>query len=188
MSETTPEDLPPGLLEERGAGLHIGGTSRRAGWQVLNIQHGPHVDHVGDARDLSRFTDRSFDMVYASHTFEHLSHAGGLRKAIFEVARVLRPDGRFFVAVPDLKVLCTLFLEPDVPDEERFRVMCMMFGAQRDPYDFHYVGLWDGYLADLLTEAGFREIYRVEHFGLFHDDSETRYNDLLISLNLVAVK
>ena len=188
MTDPTPDDLPPGLLEERGVGLHIGGRIHRAGWQILNIQPGEHVDHVGDARDLSRFADQSFDMVYASHTFEHLSHAGGLRKAIGEVARVLRPGGRFFIAVPDLKTLCSLFLQPELPDEERFRVMCMMFGGQRDPYDFHYVGIWDGYLADLLMEVGFREIYRVERFGMFHDDSETRYEGELISLNVVAVK
>ena len=189
MSETTPEDLPAGLLEERGADrLHIGGTIRRDGWQILNIQPGKHVDHVGDARDLSRFADRSFDMVYASHTFEHLSHAGGLRKAIAEVARVLRPQGRFFVSVPDLKILAALFSQPGMPDEALYDIMSMVFGSQRDAHDFHQVGLWDGYLADLLTEAGFREIYRVESFGLFHDDSETRYDGVRISLSLVAVK
>jgi predicted SAM-dependent methyltransferase len=189
MSEPTPHGLPPGLLEERGADrLHIGGRVRKAGWQVLNIQPGAHVDHVGDTRDLSRFADGSFDMVYASHTFEHLSHAGGLRKAIGEVARILRPDGRFFVSVPDLKLLCSFFSHPELRDEDLFRVMCMMFGGQKDPYDFHYVGIWDGYLADLLAEVGFREIYRVDRLGLFHDDSEVRFNDMLISLSMVAVK
>ena len=64
----------------------------------------------------------------------------------------------------------------------------MMFGNQKDAYDFHYVGLWQGFLADLLRDAGFREVHRVERFGLFHDDSETRVNDVLISLNVVAVK
>ena len=112
----------------------------------------------------------------------------GERKAIEEVARVLRPEGRFFISVPDLKILAALFSQPGIADEELYDIMCMMFGSQRDPHDFHYVGVWDGYLADLLTDAGFREIYRVERFGLFHDDSETRFKGQLVSLSLVAVK
>ena len=32
--------------------LHIGGRERREGWTVFNIEPGPHVDHVGDCRDL----------------------------------------------------------------------------------------------------------------------------------------
>ena len=87
-----------------------------------------------------------------------------------------------------MRMLLPCFENDELSDEERFRVMCMMFGSQRDPYDFHYVGIWDGYLADLLMEVGFREIYRVERFGMFHDDSETRYDGELISLNIVAVK
>jgi len=183
------QGLPPGLLEERGNDrLHIGGRIPRAGWQILNIQPGEHIDHVGDARDLSRFRDASFDMVYASHTFEHLGHRGDLQKALGEVARILRPGGRFFVSVPDMVQLSWIFAQPEMTDDSRHLIMNMMFGAQVDRYDFHYVGMWDGYLAGRLGEAGFREVYRVERFGFFHDDSETRVNDVLISLNVVAVK
>lgn len=189
MSDPTPDGLPPGLLEERGAHrLHIGGVARRAGWQVLNIQPGENVDHVGDVRDLSRFADQTFDMVYASHTLEHLGYRGDLQKALAEVARILRPGGRLFVSVPDLAILSWTFAQPEMSDENRYLIMSMMYGAQRDAHDFHYVGLWDGYLADLLSGAGFREVYRVERFGLFRDDSETRVNDVLISLNVVAIK
>jgi len=185
----TQDGLPPGLLEERGAErLHIGGLARRAGWKVLNIQPGPNVDYVGDVRDLSRFADQSFDMVYASHTLEHLGYRGDLQKALREVARILRPGGRFFVSVPDMTTLAWVFAQPEMTDENRYLIMRMMFGNQSDAHDFHYVGLWQGFLADLLGEAGFRAVYRVERFGLFRDDSETRVNDVLISLNVVAVK
>jgi predicted SAM-dependent methyltransferase len=189
MTDAASADLPAGLLEERGADrLHIGGKQRRAGWQVLNILPGENVDHVGDARDLSRFADESFDMVYASHILEHLSHRGDLQRALAEVARILRPAGRFFISVPDLKILSSMLSRPGMPEEDCFRIMYMMFGSQRDAHDFHCVGLWQEYLASLLGDAGFSELYRVERFGLFHDDSETRLHDVLISLNAVAVK
>jgi len=189
MSDPTPPDLPPGLLEERGADrLHIGGLARRDGWKVLNIQPGPNVDYVGDVRDLSRFADASFDMVYASHTLEHLGHQGDIQKALAGIARILRPGGRFFVSVPDLKILSWFFAQPEMTDANLRLIMAMMYGAQRDPHDFHYVGIWDGYLGALLQHAGFGAAYRVERFGLFYDDSETRVNDVLISLNIVAVR
>jgi predicted SAM-dependent methyltransferase len=40
--------------------LHIGGHERREGWEILDANAGPLVDHVGDAGDLSRFADGSF--------------------------------------------------------------------------------------------------------------------------------
>ena len=33
--------------------LHIGGEEPKAGWTILNVQEGPHVDALGDCRDLS---------------------------------------------------------------------------------------------------------------------------------------
>jgi predicted SAM-dependent methyltransferase len=181
--------LPPGLLEERGdARLHIGGLVRKAGWQVFNVKPGEHTDHVGDLRDLSRFGDASFDMVYASHVFEHLGHRRDLPRALREVARILRPGGRFFVSVPNLKTLCTLFAHPEVTDQQRQTLMLMMYGAQDDEHDFHYVGLWDGYLAGHLATVGFADIYWVQTFGLFDDTSNWCLGETLISLNLIAVK
>jgi predicted SAM-dependent methyltransferase len=180
--------LPPGLLEERGDGLHIGGLVRKPGWQVLNVKPGEHVDHVGDLRDLSRFADASFDMVYASHVVEHLGHRRDLPAALREVARILRPDGRFFVSVPDLKTLCTLFAHPDVSDQQRQTLMFTMYGAQDDEHDFHYVGLWDWYLANHLASVGFADTYWVQTFGFFDDTSNWRLGETLISLNLIAVK
>ena len=185
----TENDLPADLLEERGdARLHIGGLVRKPGWQVLNVQAGEHVDHVGDLRDLSRFADRSFDMVYASHVYEHLGHRGELQKALEGIARILRPGGRFFISVPDLKTLSYFFAHPQITDQQRKIIMCMMFGSQNDAYDFHYVGLWDTYLATLLMDAGFPDVYRVHTFDLFEDTSTQRLGDTLISLNMVAVR
>ena len=54
--------------------LHIGGTVAREGWEVLNANAAPYVDHVGNANDLSRFADNTFDAIYASHVIEHLDH------------------------------------------------------------------------------------------------------------------
>lgn len=189
MTDQNEIALPPGLLDEgEGRRLHLGGVHVRPGWEILNAQQAEYVDHVGDIRDLSRFEDKTFSLVYASHVFEHLGYQEDLGKAIDEVARVLNDGGRFMVSVPDLMILARIFGHSKTPEEIRFHAMRMMFGGQIDPYDFHYVGLWDHYFVALLQRAGFREVYRVPSFGLFQDASEAQLGGMRISLSLVAVR
>jgi predicted SAM-dependent methyltransferase len=182
-------ELPEGLLSDQGRGkLHLGGTHPKDGWEIMNALPGDHVDHLGDVRDLSRFSDSSYDVVYASHIVEHLGYVRDLGSVLSGVARVLRPGGRFFVSVPDLETLCSMFADPNATSEVRFVLMRMMFGGQVDQYDFHHVGLWDEYLAAMLFQAGFSGVYRVPRFGIFDDTSELVFGGKLISLNMVAVR
>lgn len=62
--------------------LHVGGKVRKPDWEVLNIQPGPHVDHVGNANDLSQFQDNTFAEIYASHIVEHLDYTGELQSTL----------------------------------------------------------------------------------------------------------
>lgn len=177
------------LLEIRGsARLHIGGTQPAEGWKILNISQGPSVDYVGDIRDLSQFNDNSFDAVYASHVLEHLSYQKDLSAVLSAIYQILRPGGKLFVSVPDLNTLCRLFLHQQLTKQDRFEVMRMMFGGQIDEHDYHYVGLTDEFLVDFLSEAGFKEIYRVPEFKIFKDMSALRFSNVLISVNIVAIK
>lgn len=168
--------------------LHIGGKEARTGWKLLNIQTADGVDYVGDIRDLSQFPDASFDAVYGSHVLEHVGYQKTLGGVVQSIHRILRPGGKFLVSVPDLEVLCRLFIHEQMTANDRFFVMRMMFGGQTDEHDFHYVGLNAEFLAHYLRQAGFREIYRVPKFGIFNDTSSMRYQGTLISLNMVAIK
>jgi SAM-dependent methyltransferase len=56
------------------------------------------VDLIGDAEDLSRFGDGSQDFVIANHLLEHLENP---IRGLQEMARVLRPGGILYVALPD---------------------------------------------------------------------------------------
>lgn len=58
--------------------LHIGGTEPSDGWEVFNAIARPHVDHLGNANDLSLFPGNTFDKIYASHVFEHFGHVSKL--------------------------------------------------------------------------------------------------------------
>ena len=168
--------------------LHIGGKTPHPDWTIVDVQPGPHVAHVGSCTDLSAFGDESVAEIYASHVLEHLGYQSELMQALREFNRVLVPDGLLRASVPDLRVLCGLFLDPALDALERFHVMRMMFGGQLDPADYHKVGLTDEFLAQYLAASGFSDIRRVESFGLFEDSSTIVFKDRSVSVNLTARK
>jgi predicted SAM-dependent methyltransferase len=171
-----------------GMKLHVGGKERREGWVILDALPGAIVDYVGNCNDLSFLADESCSEIYASHVPEHLGYNGELQRTVKGFHRVLKPNGRLRVSVPDLETLCRLFLHPSLKGAERFHVMRMMFGGRTTHYDVHYVGLNFEFLGEFLHQAGFREIRRVPEFGLFNDTSKLLFGNVPISLNVEAWK
>ena len=169
--------------------LHIGGKTKSDGWEVLNANPAPYVDHVCNANDLSQFADNTFTEIYASHIVEHLDYNGELQNTLIEWNRVLLPGGKIYVSVPDLDVLAGLFLEKNqLSADERFFVMRMIFGGHIDKYDYHVVGLNEEFLGAFLEHSGYVNIRRVQEFGLFQDTSSMLFKGVAISLNMVAEK
>jgi predicted SAM-dependent methyltransferase len=169
--------------------LHIGGQQRQPGWEVLDARPGPHVDHVGNALNLSRFADGSFCEVYASHVLEHFDYRGELFAALQEWHRVLAPGGVLRLSVPDLDILAHLMLQRHaLSATQRFEVMRMIFGGHAHEHDYHRVGLNQDFMSAFLDRAGFVNMQRVRRHGLFDDTSETVVAGTPISLNLNAYK
>lgn len=170
--------------------LHIGGKEPHPEWKILDIEARPEVDFVGDAACLSQFEDNSIEAIYASHVLEHFYY--GLNDELINVLRewhrTLQPGGKLYISVPNLQVLCWLYLHPNLLPIERHHIMRIMFGGQTNQYDVHKVGFDLDILALYLEEAGFDEYYQVQEFGFFNDCSNLRIIDTLISLNVVATK
>jgi predicted SAM-dependent methyltransferase len=168
--------------------LHIGGVEVKEGWSILNIQPGPGVDYVGNCTDLSAIPDAACSEVYTSHTLEHLGYNGELQRALKEINRVMKPGARLRISVPDLDILCRMFLFPDLKPDERFEVMRMMFGGRVDAHDIHGVGLNLPILSGFLMGAGFHNVERVADFHLFKDTSSFLFGGHPVSLNVRAWK
>lgn len=167
--------------------LHIGGREAKDGWKILNIQPAPDVDYIGDICDLSQFADNTFDRIYASHVLEHVAQSK-VAATLAGIQRILKPGGEFMVSVPDLEILSHLMISPTASIDTKFHAMRMMFGGQVDAHDFHYFGWTAQFMQSFLAQAGFREMKRVESFGLFSDTSDFKPYGFPISLNVSARK
>ena len=167
--------------------LHIGGKEKKEGWSILNIQKNKDVDFVGDISDLSQFNDNSINEIYASHVFEHIKFKD-TKKTLLGIKRVLVDKGKFYISVPDMDVLCKIFIDKQKDPKIKIHALRMMFGGQTDEYDFHYFGYNYDLLSGLLKNVGFKNIEKVKTFSLFNDTSDFAPYGEPISLNLIAIK
>ena len=167
--------------------LHIGGKEIKEGWSILNIQKNEGVDFVGDISNLSQFKDNSVEEIYASHVFEHVPQQK-VEKTLEGIHRVLSKKGKFYISVPDMDVLCKIFLDSKAPPQVKLHVLRMMFGGQVDEYDFHYTGWNFQFMNYFLLKAGFDKIVMVKSFSLFKDTSDYAPYGVPISLNVIAYK
>jgi predicted SAM-dependent methyltransferase len=167
--------------------LHIGGESRKDGWSILNIQPKEGVDFIGTITNLSQFEDESVDEIYASHVLEHVLQTE-VAQTLKGIYRILKPLGKLYISVPDLDILCQIFINPKAPKDVKYHAMRMMFGGQLDNFDIHYTGWNQEILLDFLQLTGFSEGARVESFGIFSDTSDAKPYGFPISLNVIAIK
>ncbi|MBF2014416.1 MAG: methyltransferase domain-containing protein [Rivularia sp. T60_A2020_040] len=170
--------------------LHIGGRQPHAEWKILDIEPREEVDFIGDAANLQQFKDNSITAIYASHVLEHFYYGlnNELLNTLSEWHRVLEPEGKLYISVPNLQTLCWLYLHPSLVPLEKHHIMRIMFGGQTNEHDVHKVGFDFDILALYLEEVGFQQYEPVSEFGLFQDCSSLRISDTLISLNVIATK
>lgn len=174
--------------------LHLGcGSKVIDGFVHIDILDLPHLDYRGRVDDLRLIKSGSVDLIYASHLLEHFGkhEVSGVLK---EWARVLKPGGVLRIAVPDLGACAKLYCD-GVPLDTIFG---LIYGGQRDEYDYHKSGFDEARLTSFLKEAGFREVRKwdwrtTEHAHI--DDYSQAYlphmdkkNGRLVSLNLEGVK
>jgi len=98
-------------LRHRGPFVNIGcGRHYAAGWKNFDIQ--PYSNEVLKHDILERLPlgDESCTLVYHSHVLEHLPRWQAPH-FLRECFRVLRPGGVLRVVIPDLEVICRLYLE-----------------------------------------------------------------------------
>jgi len=106
----------------------------------------PHVEVVGDAKDLFMFDDSSFEVIKAHDVLEHFSHRD-IPSVLAEWLRVLEPGGVIHLCVPNFKPMAERYLsinEEYVVPNDALAWSYWMFGGQDYEgeewrYNAHYV-------------------------------------------------
>jgi SAM-dependent methyltransferase len=103
-------DQSPRRMLEIGTGsggiAHYFGSAGVMGWEVeavdvkdvRSVSEGYRFTCVADV--MLPFADSSFDVVVSNHVIEHVGNAQQQSQHLTELARVLRPDGIGYIAVP----------------------------------------------------------------------------------------
>ncbi len=82
--------------------VHLGcGPNLKPGWVNIDLLD-PHADLALDLREPWPFPDRSVELIYSEHFFEHLDFPAQAEHVLRESYRVLQPGGIFSVGVPDV--------------------------------------------------------------------------------------
>ena len=134
--------------------LGCGGNIKEGYLNVDQYVSAPSVIHM-DIFNLPIGND-AVDEIFTEHMLEHLSKYE-VTLALKEWARVLKPDGKLVMNLPNLEWCLRQWLAKS--EEERWGwQLDTIFGLQTHPGEFHKTGFTEPRLHQLLTGAGFREI------------------------------
>jgi 2-polyprenyl-3-methyl-5-hydroxy-6-metoxy-1,4-benzoquinol methylase len=149
------------LLKARGLAVQGFDISRHAA-QIADVEDGIEVC-VGDRLSHAGFAESSFDVVTLFHVLEHVIDP---RELLRDVRRLLKPEGRVILQVPNI-------------DSWQFRI----FGSRWYGLDIprHLVDYSNRSAQRLLSGCGFRVI-RTRHFNL-RDNAPALASSLVRSLD-----
>ncbi len=102
----------------------------------------PNVMEKMDIKDI-QYPDNTFDFIYCSHVLEHVPDD---RKAINELYRVLKPDGKAIISVPLYRSLDKTFEDPSL-DTPKLRLKHYGQADHLRKYGLDFI--------DRLEDAGF---------------------------------
>lgn len=176
--------------------LHLGcGSKYLPGYVHVDVTKHEHVDVCCSILDLeAHFAAGSVDEVYACHVLEHLSRHDVDR--FFKVCgRVMKLGGLLRLAVPDVQQVMNLYQNgtPLYP-----KLYGLLWGGQRDSYDYHTCGFDFDTLRTFAGRHGFGDMQRYQWQDFLpegYDDFSRCYiphmdfeNGTLMSLNVTCAK
>lgn len=119
----------------------------------INVDIDPnneYADVIDNAFELKQFEDESCDLIESSHMYEHISYQES-EKALKVWFQKLKRGGIVRLSVPDLSKNAALLLLTG----NKNLVKNMLFGSQKDEWDFHKNGHTKESLTKDLESAGF---------------------------------
>jgi predicted SAM-dependent methyltransferase len=137
---------------------------RLPGWTTVDLSLASDI--TLDVADPLPFPPNTVDRIYSSHLLEHLSYPRPMADFLAECYRILKPAGRFRVAVPNARIWLEGYLKPEQFDAAKYCAYTPAF-HYRTRIDFvNYIAYMDGHhhymfdednLLATLAEAGFKD-------------------------------
>lgn len=186
------------ITNKQFEGLHVGsGSNLIKGFCNMDNDLFSACDIISKAEKL-KFNNNSIEIIYSSHVFEHIVRSKS-KATLREWYRVLKPNGKMYICVPNIEVLFRIYLDNICKyhtEHGRYSadLACgIVFGGQINKFDFHYYGYSFLTLKKLLEDTGFTNIKIFNHSNLsFHNivdaSNSAGINDVPISLNIECTK
>lgn len=116
----------------------------------VDIREEVKPDYRCDVRDLP-FGNGTFDVVFSSHVLEHFPR-GEWEAVLREWVRLVAPSGQLRLVLPNISWAAHMIAVENTINDD---VLNVLYGAQSNPYDFHYNGLTPERVAYALALLGF---------------------------------
>ena len=176
--------------------INMGCGWRDFGKDWIHIDGGdyPHLD----SKDIFSlpYEDNSVDLIYASHVIEYFNREE-VKDVLNEWIRVLKPNGKLRLAVPNFEEMVTLYLDGEI---ELSAILGPLYGQMPMGEETIYHRTTYDYLSleNLLSELGMKNVvkwdWRKTSHSKFDDHSQAyiphmdKENGVLISLNIECQK
>jgi predicted SAM-dependent methyltransferase len=149
------------ILKQNSVRLNFGcGATHYESWVGVDQIFSRNVSLVLDLRRPLPFPEESVDLCYSEHFLEHLYPEEGQRH-LKEVCRILRPSGRYRVAVPDVMKFVQRYLAGD----DAF--FCLAFPWANRPMEAVYaVANWAGEHRNILDFAELEYLGKIAGFDV----------------------
>lgn len=186
MTKAPVDELEKSMNSTGALRLNLGGCGegfregRLAGFLTVDLRDGADVQ--SNVKDLSMFKDQSVTEIYSSNVLEHFPHTETVQ-VLREWKRVLIPNGKLWLSVPDFDASVRLYLKEGLVDWVKY----LVWGDQLHPLNFHYVNFTFATLAKACHDAGFYDIKRVRSLPFGLDDAseiEDSHYGIRVSLNV----
>ena len=116
------------------------------------IRIDPYVEEAGVKAFAWKlpYEDSSVDEIWSSHTLEHL-YKKQVIPTLLEWYRVLKPQGKLTIRIPDLAWCCNWWLNHQTNGWD----LDIIYGGQSRAGEYHHTGFNREIMVDYLREAGF---------------------------------